>query len=436
MSFALLDRWFGRLPDRINPFWIARQLLDRLQTSKTLAQQCCFSALSSQVVSLRVAEKKRRGEPIHVVFLCHMPGAWGTYDALVRRLVSSPNQFKVTLIATPYHHASFGDQAYHDGGMASLFKTLGLSFQHAYDSESGHWTDLQSLSPDFFFYQTPYDEFYPEAYRAHVVSSYAAVCYAPYYGADILPNTAGIYATQFFSSMARWFAPFNADVKAFHEYCPSFAPAIENRIRVVGLPRARSWSEYKNAHTKSGAKNNFCILWTPRWNSEARFCTFFKHIDAIMKMAEDDSSIYLIFRPHPLMFQAMKQSGDLSARKLRRLFNWFDSRPNAEIDKSGDFQPSFLRSDVIVSDTSSMLLNFAITGKPVIHTHGTEPKLANIGEELSKGFYGVDSSEELKHVIVQLKNGTDPLRETRQEIANRLFSTDAVENIVGELLNF
>lgn len=437
MSYQSIEKWFGRLPNRLNPFWISRELVRRLQSEEHLAQRRQMSALSSQVVSLRLAEKRKSGAPLHVVFLCHMPGAWGTYDALVRRLMADKRHFKVTLIAAPYHHSTFGDAIYHDGGMAKLFEERGLPFVHALDKKSGRWLNPAELAPDFFFFQTPYDEFYPGHLRSNEVSSYAIVCYAPYYGADILPETDGIYAPDFFNSMSLWFAPSEKDVRAFYKYRPGLAPLVGNRIRVVGLPRVQSWREYQEGHPKPEATGRTTFLWTPRWNSEARFCTFFKYKETLMKIVERNPKIHLIFRPHPLMFQTMRQKRDLSEKELKGIQDWFAFHPNAEIDENGDFQPSFLRADAIISDTSSMLLNFAITGKPVIHTHGDELKLANLGEDLSESFYGVDSARDLEVTIDHLLERKDPLQKARSEIVDRLFnSQNAVENIINELLHF
>ena len=437
MTYNGLSRFFGRFPNKLNPLWIAKFAMERLGEQERWSCNWKNAELSRQIIAMRLANKRQAGEPIHVVFLCHMPSAWSTYDALVRCLRKDTAHFRVTLLASPYRHSTFGDDKYHDEGMATMFKSLGLPFLHARDPESEEWLDLRSLAPDFFFYQTPYNEFYPESFRADYVASFAAVCYAPYYGDNLVPDNPTPYPPSFFSNVTFWFAPHQQEPNAFYAFHPEQALFVRSCVRIVGLTRVQSWLHWSAKHTRPASPYKLTMLWTPRWNKGQGLCSFFDLLEPMMRFAEKHPDFKLLLRPHPLMFQAMRQTRDMGEKDFRNMESWFTAHDNAELDVGGDFWPSVQKADLLLSDTSSMIVNFAITGKPVIHTVFQNEKTTPVGEELNRGFYKAKTVVETIRQIEMLLDGKDPLFPIRTDITNRLFNgDDAVENIISELLKF
>lgn len=437
MTFDSISRFFGHFPNKLNPFWVAKHSIERLGEKERWAFNWRLSTISAQLLTLRLSEKKRKGEPIHVVFLCHMPSAWSTYDALVRRLMEDSARFRVTLLATPYRHSTFGDDQYHDEGMATLFQSLRLPFLPARNPETGEWIDLQSLSPDFFFYQTPYDSFYPECFHSDYVASFAAVCYAPYYGDNLVPDNPTPYPPGFFSNVSLWFTPHRQEVDAFCSFHPDQAPFVRSRVREVGLTRVQSWLRWKEKHAEEPNPFKLTVLWTPRWNKGQGLCSFFDLRKPLMHFTENHPDFRLILRPHPLMFQSMRQTGDMKERDFNNLKKWFSERPNAELDSGGDFWTSVQNADVLLSDTSSMIVNYAITGKPVIHTVFRNETTTPVGEELDKGFYKARTVDKTISFVETLLSGNDFLKTKRSSIIHQLFfGEDAVEAILKTLTSF
>lgn len=436
MTYDGVSRFFGRFPNKLNPFWVAKFTMERLCEQERWSLNRKIAELARQIIAMRLANKRQTGEPIHVVFLCHMPSAWSTYDALVRRLMEDKTRFRITLLASPYHHSTFGDDLYHDEGMAALFRSLGLPFLHARDPKSGEWIDLRSLKPDFFFYQTPYDEFYPASFRSDYVASFAAVCYAPYYGDNLVPDNPAPYHPSFFSNVTFWFAPHQQEPEAFYSFHPDQESLVRPHVRMVGLTRVQSWERWNFEHPKPTSPFKLTMLWTPRWNKGQGLCSFFDLREPLMRFTENHPEFKLILRPHPLMFQTMRQTRDMKEEDFVELEKWFADRDNAELDIGGDFWPSVQKADVLLSDTSSMIVNYAITGKPVIHTVFRNEKTTPVGEELDRGFYKARTVEETRGQIEMLLEGRDALLKIRSEISDRLFNcTDGVDNIINELVS-
>jgi CDP-glycerol glycerophosphotransferase (TagB/SpsB family) len=99
----------------------------------------------------------------------------------------------------------------------------------------------------------------------------------------------------------------------------------------------------------------------------------------------------------------------------------YEGLSNASINSSGNYQKIFLTSDILVSDMSSVMAEYFLTGKPIIYTH-RQSAFNEFGEQLSEGFYWARDEVELCRVLAGLLAGNDPLREKRASLAHKLFS--------------
>jgi CDP-glycerol glycerophosphotransferase (TagB/SpsB family) len=79
-----------------------------------------------------------------------------------------------------------------------------------------------------------------------------------------------------------------------------------------------------------------------------------------------------------------------------------------------------MTSDILISDFSSMMVEYFATGKPIIYTHRTN-LFNEYGIMLSEGLYWVQNIRELDETISMLLSGKDPLRKRREELMNVLF---------------
>lgn len=404
---------------------------------ETLEQR--FSTLQQDLFSCKAALKQLTKEPIHVVFVCHSPTIWGKLHP-VYLSIKDDSRFKVSLVSVPFSHPTFGDDGYHDGGMESYIKTeLGVEPISGYESGTGRWINLQELKPDFAFFQTPYDLQFPPCFRTESVSSYARVCYVPYYG--ILLYKGEVEATthprDFFRNVSMTFVA-HEDEK--NDVLSRFSDILdESKVLVSGSPMIDHLMGFQGIsgdawNLKSDPKITR-ILWTPRWRTEEGNCHFFDYKDYFINLARNNGDVDFLLRPHPLCFKHFSTTGEFSESEQTEMVSEYDSCTNAGIDQSDDYQDLFLSSDVLVSDMSSMIAEYFVTGKPVVYTHRSN-SFNTFGERLSRGFYWVRNQQELDQILLDLRNGNDPLRELRSEIIAELFCShpDGAASVIRELL--
>ena len=136
-----------------------------------------------KAITARLAKKKANGEPIHVVFVCHRPAVWESLHSVYDAMKENP-AFRVTLVTIPNKkqlpELGLRHQQYESEGAEEFWQEEGTV--SGYDYASGQWLELQTLEPDYVFFQQPYNACRPPQYHSSVVSQYARICYVSYFG--------------------------------------------------------------------------------------------------------------------------------------------------------------------------------------------------------------------------------------------------------------
>lgn len=371
----------------------------------------------------RALVKRTRQEPIHLVLVAHMPALWSTFDSLYAAAANDP-AFRVTVVAVPYRHASLPAGQYKDEGIFEFLTARHVKVVRGYNQETGAWLQPEWLAPDYVFFQTPYDLF-PAEWSVSNVSMLARIGYVPY-GASLFKGEVVdvSHPPEFFSfvSLVLMESQHARDlmIEQFR-----FESWFDDKAFVIsGFPKLDYITARKNLEGGTWRRrldsNVKRILWTPRWRTSEHNCHFFDYKDFFVEYCRKHTDVDFVFRPHPLCLQNFVQTGEMTAADASRLEQTYRDSANMTLDRSGDYQDTFLTSDVLVTDISSMMLEFFATGKPVIYTHRVD-NFNRLGERLAEGFYWVRNASELDATLTMLFSGKDPLKSKRQDLLKSLF---------------
>jgi hypothetical protein len=385
-------------------------------------QEAMLRALSDAQFRARAQVKRFHDQPIHVLFLCHMPPLWSSFDSVYRAIIND-SAFRATVVTLPYRHITLPDGEYKDEGALEFLQAKGIPAISGYDREKNQWLSPTSLSPDYVFFQTPYDVFPPE-WSVEQVSMLARVCYIPY-GTTLFRGLVDDIAhpIQFFRSISLVFSesPLANDLfvarfkdqKWFDEKIVvlSGSPKLDY-LTGKNSPDGKVWKRRLPKDIKR-------IAWTPRWATWDGTCHFFDYKDYFTKFCQNHLDVDFVFRPHPLCFQNFLKTGELTKAELERMELAYSNSLNMTLDRSAEYQNTFLTCDILVSDVSTMLLEYFATGKPVVYTHRLDV-FNELGRKLSEGFYWVRNAVEMDQTLAMLLSGYDPLREKRNELANSI----------------
>ncbi len=376
-------------------------------------------------LSGRVVEQNR---PIRVLFLGQCIAAWNKMEDIYQKM-SEMSEFQAILLAVPEDIHNINNDVYR-----FFFDKYGDKVVNA--RENDDWVDLRKFQPDYVFYQRPYDQYLPQLYRSGEVSKYTKVCFVNY-GFELLENLKSISFTKtFFRNVSIYFAEevfgqeFN--VKRFKK---SHAAGYRKSVN-VGYPILDRFA--KGAKTTI-EKHNFCFLWTPRWSEDKELggSNFLKYKDSIISFMEQHPEYHLIFRPHPMTFSHFVSIGKMTAEQAREYISRYETNENMEYNNTADYLDIFQRADVMVTDVSSVMVEYFVMRKPIILCK-TEFTPNSFFKKLMEGIYIAQSWEQVEEILDMLARGSDPLRQKREELVEELFGTTmehAVESIMGTLID-
>lgn len=310
-----------------------------------------------------------------------------------------------------------------------------------YDFERKEYFDLNKINPDYIFLNVPYTEQYPEIYRIKELSHVSKVCFVPY-GATTSNEKKyeflafGGYTPDFLGYLSYLFC----DGESSYNYCKKKAFLSQiitgNNIYSLGYPRFdMRWDSYEH--------DNKTVLWLPRWTTKEqaeKWCnlgsTFFDYYTIFIDYFNKKIDKNLIVRPHPLAFENYIQTGLMSEEDVKKYKKTISMTSNIYLDEKSSYEAAFNRADILIADNTSLIIEYFLTGKPIIYT-GSRSDFSTSISSVIDSFYYAKNWNQLSKILEELFSGNDTLRTKREEaVFNfRSFHKDAGKSIKKQLLD-
>lgn len=401
-----------------------RSILFRLDALQDELQNLSFEnqLLANKNIDLRLKLKKINGEKVNVVFVCHRPAVWeslhSVYDALEK-----DDLFKVTIVAIPNKKQlpdkGLNHEVYESEGAEEFWESYGCV--NGYNYETHEWLDLQSLEPDYVFFQQPYNGTRCNQYKSWVVSKYAKICYLNYFS----PVSFGkIYEEcmpqEFMKDLSFYFTQHEQDHQFVLEEYKGFGHTCTDII-MTGYPRYDNFERYRNASEriwKDKDHTRFRIVWTPRWTTNEGNCHFFDYKDKFIEFCRNEN-VEFVFRPHPQAFLEWNATGELLEEDAKEYRKKYEENMYMHIDESKSYMDMLYSSDCLITDPSSIMYDYFLTGKPIILC--TSNGKNDTVELLNEGLYKANTWEEICYNLELLMCGKDSLIEKRENIIKHNF---------------
>ena len=298
---------------------------------------------------------------------------------------------------------------------------------------------LQDFKPSVILLTSPYDQFRPSDYEAAKLAKIAKLVYLPY-GVDfsgatgeLALNTFGL-ATQ--KLAWRIYTRSSATVPKYCEY----AGKSPGEVVPLGLP---VFDHFFTSEAFDGvpddvvvrSRGKFKILYTPHHALEC-WSTFLNYGPTIRSILQQQEDYFMIFRPHPGLGYSLQAEGLLSIDEFRQ---YFDSE-RVYFQDCGEFFGAMRWSDLLVSDASSMLFQYAPTRRPILYTHlnGGWGLDETIRDEVFDSYYVVNDANQIGEHLRLIQGGVDPKRDQRraaqERIIPKVFAPGAGARIVDSMV--
>ena len=389
-----------------------------------------FIILIKNIIALlylkKVSKKDNKSDIIKVAFIVYEPSIWDKQEPVYDKMCLSDN-FDVELIVVPSYNKNF-----------KLLTTYDLEWDYfkkypnaikAYN-EKGNIIDINAKGYDYIFYQTPYNNYYPPSLRSNEVIKFSKICYIPYGFSGATNFNEGNSNPDFFRNVYMAFLD-AIEIKEIldRQFELTCKKGYQN-FYVVGYPAFEKYFDQK------WDENVNSILWTPRWSYDNKIggSHFFEYKDTIINIKDMYPEKELIIRPHPMMLTNFVNSGLMTENETKKFIDNLNIK-KIELSVGRSFEEDLEKSDILITDYSSIIPMYFVTGKPIIYCHSDIINFNKAYTDLIKGIYIAYNEDDIKNCINNLMNGNDYLYNVRKEIIKQLYqehnnSTNKIISII------
>lgn len=223
----------------------------------------------------------------------------------------------------------------------------------------------QDLAAHYCFTTRPYDSLRPALWSNYSIAQVSKLCYVEYgvYMFSACEQDISAYDPMLLRYYDYLFSP-----TGFHTWLSSSRQSAPSLLHII-----TTGSAYFEAilAAKASLKTHIKplrVLWTPRWAACDMHSTFLCYVDVLLEQARQGRFL-LHCRPHPNMYDHLVIESKILSKQ-----RWQDIKESIDRYGKWDTRPSIMESfsdcDVIISDTSSMLIYAFLSGKPTIYTQG------------------------------------------------------------------
>lgn len=356
---------------------------------------------------IKVLERLRNQNHYKVVFYVYDCSKWKCQS--LYELMDSMNEFSPLIVVTKNAAENLDNPSYQTKEEIletfEFFKNKGMNVKLGYDFENNRHIPFKEFAPDIIIYQHPW---YVETSQGPVVcSEFALTAYVPY---DIATtNLESDYNLRFHNYIENFFV-FNDKFKEY--YAPRMINMGENLI-VTGSP---SLDYFINNPPKNEKQY---VIYAPHWtvnhSHTIAYSTFTETGLFMLDYAKHNPQFNWLFKPHPMLKKALIDNNIMTKEEVE---NYYNSWQEACYD--GDYLKYFNDSQLMITDCSTFLLEYAATQKPLVRLVSEDmPEFNSTTEEVVKSYYNVSTLEELKQFLdMILKQHKDPLKEIRKSFIN------------------
>jgi len=389
----------------------------------TNEHEAMLKILADTNFQMRAIMKHAQNKPINVLFVCHEPALWNMFESIYE-VMENDSAFCPMVVALPYRHPTLPNGQYKDAGMYEYCQSQNIKAIQGLNKETNDWLNPASLLPDYVFFQTPYPLLIP-AWSVEQIAMMARICYVPY-GSSVAKGkiATNVHPEGFFRYVSLFFTENQMKRELLEKRFEEKNWFEKENIIVSGYPKFDYLNEIKNysgkAWKRGTRKDIKRILWTPRYLTTEGTCHFFDYKNYFVEFCKNQPDVDFVFRPHPLCFQNFIKTGEMNLDEQNKMKYEYHISPNMAIDETESYEDTFMTSDILISDYSSLIIEYFATGKPIIYTH-RKNEFNEYALALSAGMYWVQSIKELDETILMLLSGMDPLSKKRKELINRYF---------------
>ena len=290
-------------------------------------------------------------------------------------------------------------------------------------------TDMAEYELDYLFMTAPYDAYYPENLRSDRLANQTLLCCIPYAYIGAYNFFPVSIPRPFFRNVFCTFVAMTEEKDWLLKYFGDSVERGNRKILDIGYP------SLEQIPVREPMENGR-IMWTPRWSYDRQVggSNFFEYYDTVCEIKETYPQRELVIRPHPMMFDQFVRKGMMSEKDVENCKQEIANR-NIGLDEDSDLNTALENTAILITDFSSIIMQFFMTERPIIYCHSEIIHLDHDYEKLMEGIYVANNEEEIKRALYEIIENGDPLREKRKRIREEIFKKcqGTIERVIRTL---
>ena len=387
---------------------------------KKIEQNCVYIAKNKK----KVLKQLKNKSVLKVIFYVYDSCKWKCqtiYDEMLKH-----TKFEPLIIVTKNAAKNVDNPSYQTEEEIlttyRFFKNKGMNVELGYDFKNNKHLPFKIFNPDIIIYQHPW---YVETSQGPVVcSKFALTAYVPY---DIATTTLPTeYNLRFYQYVENFYV-INEKIKEF------YAPLMDNKgsnLKAVGAPSLDLLKEQKN--------NKNHVVYAPHWTINHKntiaYSTFKENGNFILEYAQKHPEFNWVFKPHPLLKKALLDNNFMTSQEVKEYYSAWERLGKTCYD--GNYFEIFNDSKLIITDSSTFLIEYLVTTRPIIRPVSENAPEYNINaKDAITVCYNTNNNKELEKTLdTLLVENKDILLNTRINTAKQ-FKKNATKNIINDLLD-
>ena len=306
---------------------------------------------------------------------------------------------------------------------ATIFDTSGLF-------------DLRKWKPDYVFYRTPYEwrRHFP-SFTTNDVIRFAKICDISY-GATLSHTFADRLIEEYPKFYRSLYFMFCSAPTVRDKMLAQYKSGVDEGYRhfeFQGYPVLSREPLPMKAHDKK------TILWTPRWAYDARVggSHFLEYKDNFVALRQRyGDKVNLSMRPHENTFREVQNRNLLTKEEVDAYKQSLKDNKINLYYTTFDLGEQFRLTDILLCDYSSILIEFFLTGRPMVYCEFINAVPFDEYKEMFDCMYIAHNWDDVLKYLDDLVAGNDPLFERRQKAVAgvKALHANATQKIIARLL--
>lgn len=235
--------------------------------------------------------------------------------------------------------------------------------------------DMEKIAPDMTFISQPYESVTIPMFWPENIAKVSRLVYLPYFTAlSIKSDITSAFNSFFMLNVQKYSWKIACQSETLKHYYEMYASEKGQNVVVTGLPKCDYPLKLNPKNTpcpqkwKSKLAGRKVFLWNTHFNYTCQGIKIPEQGMDFLKAFSSNKKIALIWRPHPMTEIILKVYYPDKLPLYKRMIKVVTDSENMVIDKNSTYDCSFVWSDALISDFSSLADQYLIMNKPIIYT--------------------------------------------------------------------